>query len=380
VFEVDGERSSPRRARATALIALAAISIAGAGIAFLYSTQSSKPGPVAASANPLLVTRDFVSYSFTSPTEGWAMDMASGTAFTASRLTIFRTVDRGRRWEKQLSLSDAFFGYGALPLGALDAAHCFMLLRGPTELLFRTADRGAHWDQLVVPNPNVEVVAFIDKDYGWLQTSENDLYVTRDAGSSWQPLPAPPADASQVRLRRPTEAWMTGFDPGPPHVYSSGDIGQSWQRHDLPSPSGGSWDPGSYFQPAVELLPQTGVVALVAPQGGAAPFVATSFDGGASWRQVLLPGGAVAYQDSFHWWAMGDRGLFKSSDAGQTWTEVTNALPDWMYRPNLYIIDPKRAWVSVSVPASLSAPGGSGLAFTDDGGLHWTRAQVPHEN
>jgi photosystem II stability/assembly factor-like uncharacterized protein len=376
---VDIDPGVGRRRRAAALIALAAISIAGAGLAFLYSAQSSKPKPAAASDNPLLVTRDFVTYSFTSPTEGWAMDMASGTAFTASRLNIFRTVDRGRRWEKQLSLSDAFFGYGALSLQAVDSAHCFMLLRGPNELLFRTADRGAHWDQLPVPNPNVEVVAFTDKDYGWLLTSRSDLYVTHDAGSSWQPLPAPPADAFQLRLRRPSEAWMTGFDSGPPHVYTSNDVGQSWQRHDLPSPPGGPWDPGSYFQPTVELLPQVGVVASVVPQD-APPAIATSFDSGHTWRQVLLPGGTVAYQDSSHWWAMGGKGLFKSSDAGQTWTQITGALPDWLYRPQLYILDGKHAWVSMSVPASLSSPGGSGLAFTEDGGLHWTRTQVPHES
>jgi photosystem II stability/assembly factor-like uncharacterized protein len=369
-----------RRRRATALIALAAISIAGAGFAFLYSAQSSKTKAPAESDNPLLVTRDFVSYSFTSPTEGWAMDMASGTAFTASRLTIFRTVDHGKRWEKQLSLGDAFFGYGALPLQAVDPAHCFMLLRGPTtELLFRTADRGAHWNAVAVPSVRVVVVDFVDKDYGWLLTSGNDLYLTPDAGSSWQPLPAPPPDASQLRVRGATEAWMAGFDPGPPHVYMSTDVGQSWQRHDLPSPPSGPWDPGSFFQPTVELLPKGGVVASVVPQG-APPLIAASFDGGATWRQVLLPGGAVAYEDSFHWWAMGDRSLYKSSDAGQTWTEVTRALPDWMYRPQLYILDSKHAWVSVSVPASLSSPGGSGLAFTDDGGLHWTRAQVPHES
>jgi photosystem II stability/assembly factor-like uncharacterized protein len=368
--------------RATALITLAAISIVGAGLAFLYSAQSSKPKPAAESDNPVLVTRDFVTYSFTSPTEGWAMDIASGTAFTASRLAIFRTVDRGRRWEKQLSLGDEFFGYGAISLQAVDPAHCFMLLRGPTELLFRTADRGAHWNQVAVPNPNVEVVAFIDKNYGWLQTqwAGRGLYATRDGGTSWQPLPDPPPDASQLSLRRPTEAWMTGFDTSPPHVYSSSDVGQSWQRHDLPSPPGGSWEAGTYFQPSFELLPQAGVVASIVTQGGALPFTFTSLDGGANWRQVQLPAGAVGYQDSFHWWAMGGRGLFKSSDAGQTWSQVTDTLPDWLYRPQLYILDPMHAWVSMSVPASLSAPGGNGLAFTYDGGLHWTRAQVPHES
>jgi photosystem II stability/assembly factor-like uncharacterized protein len=377
---VDLDPPVGRRRRAAALIALAAVSIAGAGLAFLHSVQSSKPASPAVSDNPLLVTRDFVTYSFTSPTEGWAMDMASGTASTASRLTIFRTVDRGRRWEKQLSLSDAFFGYGALPLQAVDPAHCFILLRGPTtELLFRTLDAGANWDPVAVPSSNVEVVTFIDKDYGWLQTSENDLYITRDGGSSWKLLPAPPPGTSQFRLRSPTEAWMTGFDSGPPHVYLSSDGGLSWQRRDLPSPPGGPWDRGSHSQPTVELLPRSGVLVSVVPQGGP-PFTGTTFDGGGTWRQVQLPGGAVAYQDSFHWWAIGGSGMFKSSDGGQTWTQVTDSLPDWMYRPQLYIVDAMRAWVSMSVPASLSTLGGSGLAFTDDGGLHWTRTQVPHES
>jgi photosystem II stability/assembly factor-like uncharacterized protein len=378
VRQVETERRVDRRRRATALIALAAISIAGASIAFLYSAQPSKP-PFAASDNPLLVTRDFVTYSFTSPTEGWAMDMASGTAFTASRLTIFRTVDRGRRWEKQLSLSDAFFGYGALPLQAVDSSHCFMLLRGPKEeLLFRTSDRGAHWDQLAVPDPNVDVVAFADKDYGWLLTSGTDLYVTHDAGSSWKPLPAPPQDATQISVRGSSAAWMNGVDTGPPHVYSSTDGGQSWQRHDLPSPPGASWGPDSYFQSSLEFLPQAGVVAHVMPDGGTASFTFTSFDGGRTWRYVRPPSATVAYEDSSVWWAMGGSGFFKSSDAGQTWFEVAT-LPDWMYRPQLSIVDSKHAWASVSVPASLSSLGGNGLAFTDDGGLHWTRTQVPHE-
>jgi len=128
----------------------------------------------------------------------------------------------------------------------------------------------------------------------------------------------------------------------------------------------------------VDLLPRTGVVATIVPQDGAPRYMGTSFDGGATWLPVQPPPSTIAYQDSSHWWALAGSTLFKSSDAGQTWTRATNALPDWLYVPELYILDPSHAWVSVSIPASLSAPGGSGLAFTDDGGLHWTRAQVPH--
>jgi photosystem II stability/assembly factor-like uncharacterized protein len=366
-----------RRRRATALIALAALAIAGASLAFLRSAQSSTPQPAEESDSRLLVTSDFVTYSFTSPNEGWALNISPDTGPAVGGLAVFRTVDRGRHWQEKLS---HLYGYWNASLQVVDQTHIFILLRGRPDLMLRTSDGGGDWDQVALPSPSVEVVAFTDINYGWLLSRwpRNNLYETRDAGSSWQFLADPPTDASQLHLRHTTEAWMTGSDPGPPHVYSSSDAGRSWQRHDLPPTPGGSWDSGSYFAPTLELLPRTGVVATIVPMDGAPRYMATTFDGGASWRPLQPPPSTVAYQDSLNWWAMSGSALFKSSDAGQTWTRVTDAVPDWLYVPELHILDPSHAWVSVSIPASLSAPGGSGLAFTDDGGLHWTRAQVPH--
>jgi photosystem II stability/assembly factor-like uncharacterized protein len=367
-----------RRRRATALIALAAISIAGASFAFLYSAQS--PRLAQESDSPLLVTSDFVTYSFISPNEGWALNIASDTAPTPGRLAVFRTVDRGRHWEEKFSRSTDFFGYQTVSLQTMDRAHSFIFVDYPAEWMLRTTDGGAHWDPVALPAADVGVVVFSDINHGWLLTQwpQATLYETRDAGATWQPLPAPPIDAYRLSLRSPTEAWLTGSATGPPHVYSSTDGGHSWQRHQLPPPPGGSWDSGSYLESRVDLLPRTGVVATILPPDGAARYMATSFDGGATWLPVQPPPSTVAYQDSSHWWALAGSTLFKSSDAGQIWTRATNTLPDWLYIPELHILDPSHAWVSVSIPASLSAPGGSGLAFTDDGGLHWTRAQVPH--
>jgi hypothetical protein len=170
---------------------------------------------------------------------------------------------------------------------------------------------------------------------------------------------------------------MSGFGSSGPHVYTSANESHTWQRHDLPPPPGGSWSSGSYFPSVVQLLPRTGVVVTDAYRDGAPSFRVTSFDGGAIWKHVQPPPGTLAYQDAYNWWAIRGTVLSKSSDAGQTWNQVTNALPDWLFRPDLYVLDAKHAWVTMSVPASSSAPGGNGLAYTDDGGLHWMRTRVP---
>ncbi len=378
---MDTEQLSPRRRRATALIALAVIAMAVASLAYLYSNKSPNPQVGTESNDPLLVTRNYVTYNFTSPTEGWALDIQAGTGLTPGQFAIFRTVDRGKHWLKQLSGDGEFyccFYGGTVPVQIVDAAHIFLLVRGLTDRLYRTADGGAHWDTLATPSQHVTAVAFSDPMYGWLLdgSTGRDLYATRDRGASWQRLPAPPLDAFRLSLRSPNEAWMSAFGSGGPRVYTSADEGHTWQKHDVPPPPGGSWDSGSFFQ--LQLLPRTGVVVFDAYGGSPSSFMATSFDGGATWRYVQPPSGTVAYQDAFHWWGMHGLALSKSSDAGQTWTEVTSQLPGWLFRPDLYVLDAKHAWVTMSVPASSLAPGGNGLAFTDDGGLHWTRARVPH--
>jgi photosystem II stability/assembly factor-like uncharacterized protein len=373
---VDIERLLHRRRRATALIAVAVCAIAAASFAYLYSSQAPKPQGVPESRDSLKVTRDYVTYNFISPSEGWALDIAPNTSITPGQFTIFRTVDRGKHWKKQLSSNSDYFQHGAMPVQTIDAAHSFVLVRGATEVLYRTVDGGAHWNTVALPDPHVQAVVFSDPNYGWLLAgwTGRDLYVTRDAGASWQRRPPPPG-SFRLSLRSPNEAWLSGFVSASPYVYVSTDEGQTWQRHDLPPPPGGSWGTGPYFQ--LQLLPRAGVVVSDVLGGGPTSFFATSFDGGLTWAYVQSPPGTVAYQDAFHWWAMRGTTLSKSADAGQTWSQVTNALPDWLYRTELHVLDATHAWVTFSVPASLSAPGGNGLAFTDDGGLHWTQAQVP---
>jgi photosystem II stability/assembly factor-like uncharacterized protein len=125
---------------------------------------------------------------------------------------------------------------------------------------------------------------------------------------------------------------------------------------------------------SVFLLPGTGVIAFLGSS-----FPLTSFDSGASWSHVALRpsgqsfGDLIGFQDAFHWCAIDGRSLYKSSDAGQTWSPVSNQLP-----ANLYFcqfLDSTHAWGLVADPGR-----GIGLVLTEDGGLHWKRAARPQLN
>jgi photosystem II stability/assembly factor-like uncharacterized protein len=364
------------------MIALAVIVIVVGSVAYLHSTRMSPSKTASPAARALLVTSDRVHFNFISPSVGWALDFSESLPQpVAGRFWVLRTLDGGRHWQTQLTGQNGYSAFIGEPIQVFDRDHGFIFVGGSPDQIYRTSDGGAHWGSISLPpNRRIERLAFSDPSNGWLLAAPNstlsqrNLYATHDAGNSWQQLGDPPIDAAGLSVRRPTEAWMGSFGLGPPHVYVSSDASQSWQRHDLPAP-GPSWDRTADYQVSSDLIPVAGVVVsafLASTQSGAppGPFYFTSADDGITWRRVQLPTDRVAYQDSVHWWAIGGRVLLKSSDAGQTWIQVADNLPDGLSVP--YILDSQHAW------ALLVVVGGFGLALTNDGGLHWTRANVPH--
>ena len=116
---------------------------------------------------------------------------------------------------------------------------------------------------------------------------------------------------------------------------------------------------------SVEAIPNNGNVEAI-PE----TFLMMSGDVGNTWRAVPSPPGAVAFQDSVHWWAINST-LFKSTNAGQSWGQVTTIPADWHFTtPG--VLDRTHGWAAVFGPA------GYGLALTNDGGIHWTLANVPN--
>jgi photosystem II stability/assembly factor-like uncharacterized protein len=165
---------------------------------------------------------------------------------------------------------------------------------------------------------------------------------------------------------------MGGLGFGKPFVYVSSDAARTWHPRYLPSPPGQTWDAnaagGVELLPSnVSLLPGSGVVADVT--NSSEHYFFSSFDAGLTWQYVPPPPGFPTFQDALHWWALSGNTLFKSADAGQSWTVVSHGVPASL--KGLRVLDSEHAW-GVTIEA-----GGYGLAVTSDSGQRWTKANVP---
>jgi photosystem II stability/assembly factor-like uncharacterized protein len=201
------------------------------------------------------------------------------------------------------------------------------------------------------------------------------LFATGDGGDSWQQLPNAPADSNGIAFRGASEGWSGSYSPTQPHLYRSVDGGRSWQEHDLPKTQTGL-PTETLGDVIVRLLPDNGVVAYLVFQIGST-YEFTSFDGGSTWSRVptrprQVFGGGENFQDALHWWAIDEGVLYKSSDAGQTWTRTPGQVGSANSGQYLVkVIDSRHAWAQVFFGQTM------GLTVTSDGGAHWTRATIP---
>jgi photosystem II stability/assembly factor-like uncharacterized protein len=404
---------SNRRRRAEVVIAVAAIVIVASSFAYLYSGPTPKTIPKTKPAEPSIPLRPLmpvghdVVYEFVTPSLGWALDISFNSGSREYRVS--RTVDGAKHWQQQfqgriigragqvvmtimwIEPSVQFFDntHGFIAVGASDTYF-------PLELI-RTSDGGLTWSRVTLPDPQPNYVTFSDSRHGWLLANASGrpdqvgspnqklhLYATTDAGDSWQQLPDPPLETFGMSFRSPSEAWTWTRGRSDSHLYSSRDSGNTWQRRELPEPSGRQ--PGeTAVVDNIRVLPQAGVVAYLHFASERGPYrgidVFTSFDSGASWKFVprgpnQVGPGWGAFEDASNWWRI-DRGIvYKSSDSGQTWTPVPGDLTYeadfWRYQ--LIVLDSKHAWAPVGIGDR------TGLDITSDGGLHWTRANVPRPN
>ncbi len=376
------ERLPQRGRRAIALGALAVLVIAAAAFTYLRSGSVPQPSAAEPSASRQSVQKpgDVVSYDFVSTSVGWAAEATVSPSSDSGPFWIFRTTDGARHWQKQLSGQTAFIWAPLGSLQMLDRSNGFLIAGDPLKL-YRTVDGGAHWAILELPVDDTIQITFSDLRDGWVLAqsratppsySGTHLYATNNAGNSWTRLPNPPLDLASIAVRGTSEAWAGARGPGSPLAYTSDDGGYAWKKHVLPTPPG--YLPDNVYSTYLQLLPAVG--AAVTINYNTATFELTSFDRGVSWTSTTPPTATAAgtytsygYQDSSHWWAVAGSALYKSSDAGQSWTRIADTMPAGLNLLQVY--DSQNAW------ARFSFTTGQRLAYTSDGGLHWSSANVP---
>lgn len=391
--EADLGGLSSRRVRAIGLGVVAVVVMACAAAAYLHVRLPSLPRAPAAPAPQLSATeRDNLDYYFVRPSVGWALDVRSDLPNEGADFWIFRTTDGARHWTQQLRGKVVGAGYSRLRF--FDTAHGFVAVGSPVEL-YRTTD-GVHWARLTLPASQAADIDFGDQMHGWLVNSPapqtpNQMYATSDGGGSWFRLPNPPVDSGGLAVRSGGEIWLatTAASPGA-HVYLSTDGGRSWQgRALLSTPPPVEWAPNTRLcgvpicSAWVTVLPGSGVVGFGGCAAGPPEIDVTSFDQGATWTPVAYPPPdptswqRITYLDGGHWWTMTAGALWKTSNAGQTWTYVGLQIDGWEYVP--HALDSMHAWAELINTAQLfEGLKLTGLATTSDGGVHWTRVNVPH--
>jgi photosystem II stability/assembly factor-like uncharacterized protein len=380
------QRISERGKRGLRVITIAAVAIVAASIAWLYPTMASHTNSVSPLPTPWSTTtpNNFVRYQFIDPSVGWAVGVSAGSS-NPGRFWVSRTVDGAQHWETQLR-GQVGTRYGSpSSIQLFDKHHGFVAVGVPVAT-YRTLDGGKTWKAVSLPDEEGAVVTFSDARHGWLQAGisqgqiqSNRLYVTEDAGDTWRRLPDPPAQPSNIVFRSPQEGWFWSRGQASSVIYVSSDGGESWQGRYIPEPSGRP--PGQAVVVAgLRLLPGVGVVATVAFSDGLRiqgfqDF--TSYDMGRTWNKVVRPLSQASFllesfEDATHWWAIDLGGLYKSSDGGQTWKLVRANMENWEnWSYYIQVIDSMHAVAQVAMGEV------SGLVMTSDGGMHWTRANVP---
>ena len=371
---------SHRARRAVTLMFIAVVVLGATAAYYVRPWASSRPAGAVVAERPFPVqkTKDIVFYNFVSLALGWAAE-ARLPSDQSGDFAIFKTVDAGRHWRKQLAGHSAVLFITLPSVKFVDAYHGFVVSGDPLALN-RTSDGGEHWTHLALPMPDGVGFQFTDPLHLWALARPRGepkapwlVFGSSDGGDTWTQRPDHQGDQYFYPLfRNAAEGWSGAFDQANPYVLVTADGGVTWQRRDLPK------DP-ELPQPvatSLRLLPGAGVLAHVyQPVSGFVPDQPdyTSLDGGSSWKAVTKASvhrylGNYIFQDSTHWWSVQDRALYKTADAGLTWTPA-GVMPSSLNM--LQVFDARHAW------ATLDEGFGTELAFTDDGGLHWTRTNVP---
>ncbi|HEX5416516.1 MAG TPA: hypothetical protein VFZ25_12675, partial [Chloroflexota bacterium] len=151
--------------------------------------------------------------------------------------------------------------------------------------------------------------------------SQPRLASTADAGKTWASADSPcPGSEQGFTFNSASEGWLFCRASSGLQVYRTTDTARTWQPLGLIEPSNPTAATALTLAGVTRLSDQVAVAAL---NDGT---IAITRDGGKSWKQALAAGEplqGVERHGAADVWVLGNRQIYRSADAGQTWTTQT---------------------------------------------------------
>ncbi len=263
-----------------------------------------------------------------------------------------------------------------------DIADGAVLAFGPGGLLSDMSVAGA--PALQAAPPEILDAQLLDANQGWALRAEQLLW-TADGGATWKDLTPPAAGGSALLSADFLDAghgWLAiqSSSDGGLSVLATTDGGASWQSAPLPL--------------SADLVGRVSLDFIDAQNGWAAvQFPSSSIfsqgtlfrtsDGGQTWTQLSLPiGDPVRFVDAQHGWVAGGAGgneLYATQDGGSTWHLLSVVSSDEDVPGQVYYGLPEFSSPSEGLlPVTISDPAQPHLELyaTHDGGQTWGLASI----
>jgi len=343
--------------------------------------------------NGPLVTDPLQAIQFVSATAGWGTTRPS-SGNNANKLV--HSNDGGVSWDN-VTPTGYSGNLGSLIFSALSATEVWVGVTNnsvPSSSLWHTINSGTTWQQSTIATSNLNQFVFVDSQHGWISASPNghgasqypiDLWRTVDGGTTWNKVttaPPVPGDTVGVSFLNASTGWTSAQIPGAVLEFTvTHDGGQTWQAQSLASPTAGfagsdltAVSPPTFFSSTSGIL----FVHIYSVATGKQTIPYRTSDSGATWTVGAAVGtgdchtSVVSSGASFALCA--PTAMVNTTDPAQlytlpashnTWSAVTVDVASRNLLRDVKVLD----MYSENTGWALT---GSGLIYTNDGGVTWS--------